>query len=48
MMPGGALAGARVVEAPHLLLDQEILVQRMNGRGGRKWHFRAVFTLGMD
>jgi len=47
-MPGGALARARIVEAPHLLLEQEILVQRMNGRHGRKGHVRAIFALGMD
>lgn len=47
-MPGGALAGARVVESPHLLLKPEIVVQRMKGRRRRKGRFRAVITLGMD
>jgi hypothetical protein len=31
-MPGGTLAGTRVVEAPHLFLLKQILVQRMKGR----------------
>jgi len=48
VMPGGALAGARVVEAPHLFLKEQILVQRMNGRHGPKRGFRAVIALGID
>jgi hypothetical protein len=47
-MPGGALAGTRVVEAPHLFLKEQILVKRMNGRHGPKRSFRAVFALGID
>jgi len=47
-MPGGALAGARVVEAPHLLLQQQILMHGMTCRCERKWCFQAVFALGID
>jgi hypothetical protein len=47
-MPGGALAGARVVEAPHLFLMVQILVQRMRGRRGWERGFRAVIAQRID
>lgn len=48
MMPGGTLARARVVKAPHLLLKDEILMHRKDRRRDRERCVHAIFTLGID
>jgi hypothetical protein len=48
LMPGGTLARARVVQAPHLLLADLILGRRLESRRRGNRGFGAVITQGMD